>query len=233
MEQKKNSKTKLGVIGVCAAAVIGGGVLFANSGGEAETSSTPTSSIVQTTESHATTSATEEAENILNVAALTRTREFDKLVEVIEPCDYETDFSGAIGRTVTFEGKPNATKSSSTELVFYSRKPVYEISVPVTGYEGSGMVTIRGTIESMDELRMTLTDCEILSQEQPAEPAVTTATTTAPPVTTATTVYDPIVYVSNTGKYHNKPDCSGMEEYTEMTKSEAKAAGHSACGRCY
>ncbi len=41
------------------------------------------------------------------------------------------------------------------------------------------------------------------------------------------------VYVSSTGKYHKKFDCSGMKNYTEMTLQQAIEAGHTACKRCW
>lgn len=40
------------------------------------------------------------------------------------------------------------------------------------------------------------------------------------------------VYVSNTGKYHFKPNCSRMKHYTEMSLSEAKEHGYNACSKC-
>lgn len=46
-------------------------------------------------------------------------------------------------------------------------------------------------------------------------------------------LFDNNVYVSSTGKYHSKPDCSGMTQYTEMTKEEAINAGYVPCKRCY
>lgn len=42
-----------------------------------------------------------------------------------------------------------------------------------------------------------------------------------------------MVYVSSTGKYHKKCDCSGMKNYTEMTMQQAIDAGHIACKRCW
>lgn len=45
--------------------------------------------------------------------------------------------------------------------------------------------------------------------------------------------FDNNVYVSPTGKYHSKSDCSGMTQYTEMTKEEVINAGYVPCKRCY
>lgn len=41
-----------------------------------------------------------------------------------------------------------------------------------------------------------------------------------------------IVYVSTTGKYHSKTNCSGMKNYTTMTYDEAIAYGYEACKKC-
>lgn len=42
-----------------------------------------------------------------------------------------------------------------------------------------------------------------------------------------------IVYVSNSGKYHKRPDCSGMKHYTEMSLADAKSSNYAACKKCY
>lgn len=41
------------------------------------------------------------------------------------------------------------------------------------------------------------------------------------------------VYVSNKGKIHKYPNCSGMKYYTEMTYSDAVAAGYDFCSKCW
>ncbi len=74
-------------------------------------------------------------------------------------------------------------------------------------------------------------------------PAITTAaSTTAAPTVISTTATEPIViddeitvtvYVSNSGKYHSKSNCSGMKNYTEMSLDEAIDAGHVACKKCW
>lgn len=43
----------------------------------------------------------------------------------------------------------------------------------------------------------------------------------------------PTVYVSNSGKYHKKSNCSGMKNFFTMTLDEAKSAGYEACKKCY
>ncbi len=53
---------------------------------------------------------------------------------------------------------------------------------------------------------------------------------TAPDVVYGTTN---VVYVSKTGKYHARSDCSGMKTSTPMELADAKAAGHEPCQKCY
>ncbi len=74
-------------------------------------------------------------------------------------------------------------------------------------------------------------------------PAVaTTASTTAVATVISTIATEPVViddeivvtvYVSNSGKYHSKSNCSGMKNYTEMSLDEAIGAGHVACKKCW
>ncbi|MBQ0065172.1 MAG: DNA/RNA non-specific endonuclease [Firmicutes bacterium] len=40
------------------------------------------------------------------------------------------------------------------------------------------------------------------------------------------------VYVSVTGKYHSKSNCSGMKNYTTMSLTEAQSYGYSPCKKC-
>ncbi len=80
----------------------------------------------------------------------------------------------------------------------------------------------------------------------PVETAASTTTGSAKPQTTSAAPQEAsveinktspnvsiIVYVSNSGKYHNRPNCSGMKNYTEMSLNEAKAADYAACKKCY
>lgn len=41
------------------------------------------------------------------------------------------------------------------------------------------------------------------------------------------------VYVSNSGKIHTDPHCSGMKHYTAMSYDSAITAGYSRCKKCY
>ena len=44
---------------------------------------------------------------------------------------------------------------------------------------------------------------------------------------------DVVVYVSASGKYHSRSDCSGMKNYTAMGREAAEDAGHTACKKCW
>ena len=65
---------------------------------------------------------------------------------------------------------------------------------------------------------------EITSPEQQPQQAVV-----QPPISEN----DIMVYVSATGKYHSRPNCSGMKKYTEMERDEAESAGHVPCQKCW
>ena len=70
----------------------------------------------------------------------------------------------------------------------------------------------------------------------------TTATTVSASAMTTTATTEPVVideeiavtvYVSNSGKYHSKSNCSGMKHYTEMSLGEALDMGYVACKKCW
>jgi len=78
------------------------------------------------------------------------------------------------------------------------------------------------------------------TSKPPVQTTSTTAQTTAvqTPATSASSQlvveYEGVtVYVSSTGKYHSKSNCSGMKSFTEMSLDEALEAGHIACKRCW
>ena len=76
------------------------------------------------------------------------------------------------------------------------------------------------------------------SSEMSKPPVQTTATTALTAATNTSTQpvveYEGVtVYVSSTGKYHSKSNCSGMKSYTEMSLDEAQEAGYIACKRCW
>lgn len=45
--------------------------------------------------------------------------------------------------------------------------------------------------------------------------------------------YGGTVYVSNYGKIHSNPSCSGMKYYEEMGYEEAIGEGYDLCQKCY
>lgn len=45
--------------------------------------------------------------------------------------------------------------------------------------------------------------------------------------------YERTVYVSNSGVYHKYNDCSGMKNYTTMTRREAEFKGYKRCEHCW
>lgn len=84
------------------------------------------------------------------------------------------------------------------------------------------------------------------SEEQGSQPSQSEPVVTPPPVTepvappasqepsSEAPVKDELVWVSRSGKkYHNNPECSGMKNPTQMTKSEAESSGREPCENCY
>lgn len=101
-----------------------------------------------------------------------------------------------------------------------------EHTVEVTVYSSTAALTASTTQTVTSAVTTSVTSATTVSA-----PTMTTATTTEPVV-----VEDEIavtVYVSNSGKYHSKSNCSGMKNYTEMSLDEAKDAGHVACKKCW
>ena len=75
-----------------------------------------------------------------------------------------------------------------------------------------------------------------------ATTSATYATTISASTTTTAATTEPVVideeiavtvYVSNSGKYHSKSNCSGMKHYTEMSLGEALDMGYVACKKCW
>lgn len=152
-----------------------------------------------------------------------------------------------IGITVSFTASPDSEKSSARALVFVSGKPPVTVIVPTEReYPFIGEYTVSGVIADAESYTITLSDCEIIplsgnDRADTVKPAE--ATSAAPQSETEKTALShteqnepaaetETVYVSSSGKYHSKPDCSGMKSSTEMSYSEAIAAGHSPCKRC-
>ena len=67
---------------------------------------------------------------------------------------------------------------------------------------------------------------------------VTEETTTVPQATTkvttkATTQAEPMVWIPQSGsKFHSRAGCSNMKNPTQVTLSEAKDLGYTACAKC-
>lgn len=59
------------------------------------------------------------------------------------------------------------------------------------------------------------------------------ARTTPDTVPAAVTGADFTVYVSRSGTMHKKPDCSGMQYYTEMSYSVAEQYYSKKCSKCF
>lgn len=125
------------------------------------------------------------------------------------------------------------------------------VSVTYEQLVNSGSAQTEQTPLSEGTVEVTLYSSTVTSTTRPpltASTAVTTisATTVSSVATSAsavvTTVSEPVtieeeivitVYVSNSGKYHSKSNCSGMKHYTEMSLDEAIGAGHVACKKCW
>lgn len=99
--------------------------------------------------------------------------------------------------------------------------------------------TVEVTVYSSTATQTTSTTQTVTSA---ASTPNTTATTVSASAMTTTATTEPVVideeiavtvYVSNSGKYHSKSNCSGMKHYTEMSLDEAIDAGHVACKKCW
>lgn len=79
---------------------------------------------------------------------------------------------------------------------------------------------------------------ETTQEPSPTPTPEPTATPTPTPEPTATQTPTPVpetmVYVSSKGKkYHSRPGCSNMKSPKEITESQAKKKGYTACGKCW
>lgn len=107
--------------------------------------------------------------------------------------------------------------------------------------------TVEVTIYSTTTTQTSSAPHEVTSSPPQTTAATTPAVTTTASATAASTIIsttdtEPVVidneivvtvYVSNSGKYHSKSNCSGMKNYTEMSLDEAIGAGHVACKKCW
>ena len=118
-------------------------------------------------------------------------------------------------------------------------QPSY-IYAPLEDFNVGEVITVSGVISYIDGTTIMLESCEeIIAVELPAAAHTTSSVEDkAEPTVTVneSTVSDTVsvtVYVSSSGKYHSKPDCSGMKYYTQMSLDDAIQHGHVACKRCY
>lgn len=222
-----NTKTRNGLIiaGVAALGVISVGVAGNKNSDKKPESSTPTTTI-------STAASTAPVAESVDVDAVKSCKTDSEIMNLLGSYAYDVDFSGLVGKRISFTGKTNANRTNSEQIVFYSKTNEYQIKADYKNdFDRAVEIEVAGTITSADYTCIVLSDVSVISKEPVETTAETTAVTTVE--TTATTKNEVIVYVSNTGKYHRHSDCSGMTEYTEMTIEEAKAAGYDPCGRCY
>lgn len=71
-------------------------------------------------------------------------------------------------------------------------------------------------------------------QTQQIQPVNTAPSTTVSQETVSSAPVGDTVWISGSGKkYHSKASCSGMKNPTEVSLSDAQAAGRTACSKCY
>lgn len=222
-----NTKTRNGLIiaGVAALGVISVGVAGNKNSDKKPESSTPTTTI-------STAASTAPVAESVDVDAVKSCKTESELMNLLGSYAYDVDFSGLVGKRISFTGKTNANRTNSEQIVFYSKTNEYQIKADYKNdFDHAVELEVAGTITAADYTCIELSEVSVYSKEPAETTAATAVVTTAE--TTATTKNEVIVYVSNKGKYHRHSDCSGMTEYTEMTIEEAKAAGYDPCGRCY
>jgi len=135
------------------------------------------------------------------------------------------------GIFVTFTAEPVKEESGMTVFRYGS-----DITV-LTDLEGLTIgepVEVNGTIKEISDSQMILIDCIVCNQTSGA--AVSETPPEKSSISAATTVVTTVnntVYVSSSGKYHRKSDCSGMKSYEAMSLTEATEHGYVACKRCY
>ncbi len=128
--------------------------------------------------------------------------------------------------TISFTAVPNYELSSENMLVFLSENPYMIVNVPVTeSYPLGENVSVSGILSGTDGYTITLGKCIVNAKPQ-------NQTEKAEISVSAPTLNGITVYVSESGKYHTKPDCSGMKSYKEMTVTEAQNSGFTSCKRC-
>lgn len=156
------------------------------------------------------------------------------------------DKDEGIEMLVSFKAVPDPDLSTDNMLVFVSDEPNMTINVPIDKeYPLTEEIMVVGTLYKTDEYMITLSNCEIIINTPEKQnvtsdiiPAQTTQTqqTATQSTTNRSEIQIPTeatVYVSASGKYHSKSNCSGMKNYTEMTLTQAKDNGYDPCKKCY
>ena len=130
--------------------------------------------------------------------------------------------------SLSFSAVPDAKLSSEKVLVFTFDDSSLIVKADSNGIESNGaFLNVKGDISSVDGNIISLKNCNISSESSDDNKAAVTEKQDL------TETSDDTVYVSSTGKYHSKSDCSGMVSYTEMSIDKAKSNGFDPCKKCY
>ncbi len=117
-----------------------------------------------------------------------------------------------------------AVTDADAFIVYVSEAGKYHIISDCSGMKNSTPMDIESA------QRAGHTPCGNCVEDAYVTTAATTQRASAPSVDVGIT---DVVYVSKTGKYHRRSDCSGMKSSTPMERSAAIAAGHDPCKKCY
>ncbi len=130
--------------------------------------------------------------------------------------------------SLSFSAVPDAKLSSEKVLVFTFDDSSLIVKADSNGIESNGaFLNVKGDISSVDGNIISLKNCNISSESSDDNKAAVTEKQDL------TETSDDTVYVSSTGKYHSRSDCSGMVSYTEMSIDKAKSNGFDPCKKCY
>ncbi len=133
---------------------------------------------------------------------------------------------GSGGVSVTYEELVNGSTTAYSNSTHTEQTSLSEHTVEITVYSSAAVQTT-SIVQTVTSVTTTYNS----SAATVSASAMTTAATTEPVVIEEKIAVT--VYVSNSGKYHSKCDCSGMKNYTEMSLDEAIDAGHVACKKCW
>ena len=153
---------------------------------------------------------------------------FSQIVYQMPASEEAADEASCEGLTVSFTAVPIYEENGMT--VFRSGSDV-TLLADVEGLAPGEEITINGTIAAISGSEIILSDCLAESESAAKTPEVTSES--AEQTEVQTTPQSVSVYVSTSGKYHRRHDCSGMKKYSEMTQDEAIERGYAACKICY